>query len=551
MKQRNREYLAPWRQERISQEFLSALAKEVDAQLSDAVGGLAGISFGEKHGQNVVVSNSVQLPRKADRTMERTQPSGSRGGNQASQVLFELRARLVARFGTLRNSFQVMDINKDGSLTYGELTSSLAKHGLTGQEAIWERDLRAAFGMLDIHEVGHLSLGEWLRGSGEHEDEVATAAAAQAPEEARSPRRALPLGERPGWSQRKVATSAQGHKTLDVQREEDPLPPRPQTPQPSGRQCRKEAHQGVVRRTEEMLQRRQRTVQDHEQKNEQQHAKDNTLKPKLSSKSKHIMKGRHVKPWEGRQWEDERILDRRMKQHQAAVDTKDAHHHTFHPQLHPRSLEMFSQLADDGEAWHDRLHSQSKGLKTDRMNLSFKKLTPEFEETWLRERVPTISSHAKLRARSADEGRDVHKRLFENLGRTGRSKSKNTDDGVGRYTRSTSFLLRPSSARESNVGLLQHMAGRPMHGGVESSEDSSPVRTVRSASPSRSPAKGGAPSPQSTVASAMDISSPTKHRVFATADVVDVLAACGPHARQLDMDVADLQMISTGQRSRQ
>merc|ERR1740121_2202084 len=194
----------------------------------------------------------------------------------------------------------------------------IVRCGLNGEEATGERDLRAAFSMLDANGSGNLSLGEWLQGSGEEELDYAGSVGQGSSKDELPKKKATPLAERPGWKTKKIATTAHGQTLLEAQKEDDSLPPRLQkrvvTPK-----AKRDAHQGVWKRTEEILERRQKTKCNHEQKGEEQLAKEMTLKPKLSTKSKQIMRGKHVKPWEGRQWEHERIFERRLKEDQEVL----------------------------------------------------------------------------------------------------------------------------------------------------------------------------------------------------------------------------------------
>jgi len=565
MKQRNRDYMAPWRQEHISQDFLADLMTQVDVELSGT-----SVALGK-------LATRAPLVARAARAMEKG--GGPRGEGLVdlrqskdekelaqNRLLFQFRSSLAAKFGSLKQAFQALDLNKDGNLTYGELSQLLKEHGYS-EDSAKERDIRVAFNLLDRRGVGHISLRDWLRGSDEDED-AGTAVEQLQTVKVGEVRKAIPLDQRPAWSRKKVATTPLGHLLLEVHREEDSLPPNPQKAKQQAAKTSKQATQQLWKRTEELLERKQKKVQAHIEHDEHQHSKEMTCKPKLAPGTRKLMEGgRHVKPWEGKTQDHERIFERKLREDLEMKEQEQVQHHTFQPQVAHRSQDLFYKLANDGEEWHHRMHNRSKEIKGDRLNLSIKKMTPDFEETWLRERTPQITKLASQRARSVDTTKDVYGRLHTNFGVY---KPEPEDDSLtARYTRSVSFCAQPNASALPAAALRAASAqprlggGGNLHGSAGSqgnleSDDVSPARTVRTQSPSASPVKGGAPSMASTTASLGGASewppsaSPTKHRVIATPHLVELLESCGSHARQLDMDAAADEMMMYGTfRSRQ
>lgn len=327
---------------------------------------------------------------------------------------------------------------------------------------------------------------------------------------------------------------------------------------PCGRDARVQAtdpgqppYLAVLRRTEELAERKLRRRQGYAAAAAVELAKQVTLKPELTARSRKLMEGKHVKPWEIRSTKHECIAERRLREDLWQVQARREKNNTFHPQINCRSRELFCQFADTGETWYERMFQRSKEARGDRLGFSTKKATREMLEN-LRDPVPAITTRAKRRPRSAEDCRSVHMRLYQNTGLSKEARAQrrfstreatqemleHLRDPVPVIT--TRARRRPRSAedfRSVHVRLYQNTGSSKEDNATSagSTGELSPGQTEFTASPYRSPAKGllfqdGMAATTPTSLGSLQDASPTPHCLVANTFLLELLAACRPYA---------------------
>jgi len=535
-RQRNRDYSAPWRQKCIPQDLMAVLAQQVDEHITDM---------------------SAALHSEACPTVKFKHFSKGLSGESAigqaettDEALDEFRHRLGVKFGSLIRAFQAMDHNGDGVVTYAELKKGLQSYHMPWTETRVDRDLRAIFRALDPTGEGRLCQQDWVRGTNEDKEAMAAEAARLA---AKRPKKSkvVPLDQRPQWSLNLQGTDFLNRALFECHEEHDFLPERPDRPLPNYTLMRPYEH--VLQRSEKHLEKKQENIEKGLEHKAKEHARKYTYHPRLLPKSKAIMEGRHVRPWEGKTELQEHTFARRMREDFAEAQEEETG--WFKPEINQRSRDLFMQFEDNGQDWHDRMFLRSKEPRSDRMCLAEKKMTKEVHENYFRERTPKVgATSAKMvekRAKSLDLDVDTHTRLhmggyrhFENqkaeAARRARAYVRHADESV--------LAPRPGSQRGASPSRAVP-AGADTDVATTVGDDFSPGRTEPSSSETESPTRTMATSLAVSVGSTLksqdlrassvsfqESSEPQPLRVAASLDIIQLLSACGPYTRRVGGD---------------
>jgi len=530
VRQRNREYDAPWKQEIIADSMISGLLYQVSKQLT-------WVADADIKGVGAFKSDKLCDAGRPGSLSARCARSTAKAENEGA--LARLRSALCSRFGSLSSAFRTLDENGDGTLTFGELQSGLSKYRVLGQRACVLQELRMAFNGMDPDRRGVLRLKDWVRGTAE--DDVARAPSRS--EESVVDQIAVSSPVRPMWSHRQPKMSPIPALSLfDRHEKEHPLPVPVKKDLPN--YFPMPPHYGVLERSDIFLEKRQELQTRSPNAEQREFATHCRFKPEMSPKSLTMTK-RMGGPMGERGTTAEAKNKQKVTEGFVSQAAKEVAACTFQPAILRRSARHFGQLVDDGQQWHDRLYGRSlQPTPRDRMLLRRKKVTKDVEATFHRERVPRISEESKRRARSAGARLDAHTRLHMNIprGRDDHPEGEGADFAVTvRQTRSVSFLYRaPNKGQEAGDEAATTVAESPRSGARRPGETLSPR-----SSPGGGAHEGSASSRSSSRASVDRLSTTqvqqarhgrrhSAHRLVASAEITDLLHALGPSARPLD-----------------